>query len=229
MSLFGFGESKDTDVLILNKLDNNDVLQLSAVNRKCRDFVSHDDFWKLRCLHIYGDNNNDQEMAEQLRHWYVHFKLPSWKAYCLELSNKVLRSPNPYFEAALADEHNRSDIVFLISRSRNARVKRISDDTNEDFYATFYIRIVDEGASKLEGHLIETHSTTNEHVSVLFNGGKRVEETRQRNGILRQHSYFDERDRTIKTVKYDLKENVKSVKTFTYGEGDSVVKQHFVA
>jgi hypothetical protein len=70
------------------------------------------DYWKHQCVRLFG-----YELAEQVSLWFSRYRRPSWKLYYFELT-KALQSQNPRFDAWLANEKGRDDIVRLLRTRR---------------------------------------------------------------------------------------------------------------
>ncbi len=104
-----FTGSPDTDLLILNKLSDRDLIDVCATNKYVNNLCNHPSFWMHRLIDRYGKYLGT---AREIRQRYIP-NGTSWKEYYLWLSG-LLDNENPYIARNIANVHNRNDLKIIL-------------------------------------------------------------------------------------------------------------------
>lgn len=104
----GFTGNKQTDLIILSNLSDNDLINICAANKYLNNLCNDDNFWLNKILNRYNILGNSNDIKQ-----YIPTGT-TWKEYYLWLSGMLAGDPNLAYLIAL--KYDRSDLLTLLER-----------------------------------------------------------------------------------------------------------------
>lgn len=101
----GLTGQRDTDLIILSKLSDEELINVCATNRQVNTWCNDHDFWKYRTINKFGNI-----LGEDIKQYIPEGT--AWKDYYLWLSGMQNADKKLVHELALF--HNREDLLLLL-------------------------------------------------------------------------------------------------------------------
>jgi hypothetical protein len=128
MSIFNRIGCKDIDLRILQNLTDRDLLSIMLVNKHAYQLLTTPTVWMTRTFDLF-QNTKPSQFIVSFQQQYSK----TWKEYYVSLI-RTLKHLFPTFQAAIATDQNRDDIVHLLQFHKNAQpiVKTVPQRENGD-------------------------------------------------------------------------------------------------
>lgn len=163
----GFTADKNIDMLILNKLEDEDLSRVCLTNKYVYSLCEDDQFWMNRFIEKYGIYYDN---IEEIR----NFKAPaSWKEYYLWLTD-IIENPDPYYMFAHAAYLKRKDVMKILYQIKNIYVEEIQVNTGPLNGTIAFVKIpfdrkkignitIDEFKEKIVPSILDENFNVNEN------------------------------------------------------------------
>jgi hypothetical protein len=130
MSIFNHAGCKDTDYKILSYLDDKDLRSIFLLNRQANELLSCDSFWIAKTIYLF---QNAVPIGQIHAFKNKHCPTSTFKTFYASLKIP-LRSAYPHYEAAIALDNQRHDIIHLLQLYRQTETIQMYSSNNEKYY-----------------------------------------------------------------------------------------------
>ncbi len=185
MSIFSRIGCKDIDLHILQHLNDGDLVSMMLVNKQALQLLSLQSFWRTRTFNLVHQTKSDEFVNS-----FQQQNSTTWKEYYISLTS-ALEHPFPTFQAAMATDQKREDMVHLLQYHKNAQ-PIIKHEENDDYWYKKYYTAQhtkwQEGPCYIQFHnslqsIFRLHENGHVCYRCTMDTNERTTETQYRHGL----------------------------------------------